>query len=154
MKRCICLLLAVILLVGVFPAAFAAELTGTMESPAEDTLLPTDDLPGDAAEPVAELANPPNTPTEETGGTDLTVETPAEESAPSEEVLAPSEEPIVTTEETTISTEEQEPAADDELLDMDDELLKMDGISFLPWTAARAASCCSTIRTTVTTPPG
>ena len=129
MKRCICLLLAVILLVGVFPAAFAAELTGTTESPAEDTLLPTDDLPGDAAEPVAELANPPNTPTEETGGTDLTVETPAEESAPSEEVLAPSEEPIVTTEETTISTEEQEPTADDELLDMDDELLEMDGIS-------------------------
>ena len=129
MKRCICLLLAVILLVGVFPAAFAAELTGTTESPAEDTLLPTDDLPGDAAEPVAELANPPNTPTEETGGTDLTVETPAEESAPSEEVLAPSEEPIVTTEETTISTEEQEPTADDELLDMDDERLEMDGIS-------------------------
>ena len=126
MKRCICLLLAVILLVGVFPAAFAAELTGTTESPAEDTLLPTDDLPGDAAEPVAELANPPNTPTEETGGTDLTVETPAEESAPLEEVLAPSEEPIVTTEETTISTEEQEPTADDELLDMDDELLDMD----------------------------
>ena len=56
MKRCICLLLAVLLLLGVFPAAFAAELTDMAESPAEDTLLPADDLPGDAAEPVAEAA--------------------------------------------------------------------------------------------------
>ena len=46
MKRCICLLLAVFLLVGVFPVAFAAELTDMAESPAEDTLLPADDLPG------------------------------------------------------------------------------------------------------------
>lgn len=118
MKRCICLLLAVILLVGVFPAAFAAELTGTTESPAEDDM-----------EPVAELANPPDAPTEETGGTDLTVETPAEESTPSEEVPAPSEETTAPTEETTIPTEEQEPGEDDETLNMDEELLEMDGIS-------------------------
>ena len=118
MKRCICLLLAVILLAGVFPAAFAAELTGTTESPAEDDM-----------EPVAELANPPDAPTEETGGTDLTVETPAEESTPSEEVPAPSEETTAPTEETTIPTEEQEPGEDDETLNMDEELLEMDGIS-------------------------
>ena len=122
MKRCICLLLAVLLLFGVFPAAFAAELTDTTEPTAEDGLFPADDLPGDAAEPVAELANPSDAPTEETGGTDLTVETPTEESTPSEEVVAPSEEPIIPTEETTIPTEEREPIESDELL-------KMDGIS-------------------------
>lgn len=129
MKRCICLLLAVMLLLGVFPAAFAAELTDTTESPAEDTLLPADDLPGDAAEPVAELANPPDAPTEEPGGTDLTVETPTEESTPSEEVLAPSEEPTVPAEETPVPTEELEPIEEDELLGIDEELLEMDGIS-------------------------
>ena len=128
MKRCICLLLAVMLLIGVFPAAFAAELTDPTESPAEDG-FPADDLPGDAAEPVAELANPPDAPTEETGGTDLTVETSTEESTPSEEVLAPSEEPTLPTEEPIIPPEEQEPTADDETLNMDEELLEMDGIS-------------------------
>ena len=117
------------LLLGVFPAAFAAELTDTTESPAEDTLLPADDLPGDAAEPVAELANPPDAPTEEPGGTDLTVETPTEESTPSEEVLAPSEEPTVPAEETPVPTEELEPIEEDELLGIDEELLEMDGIS-------------------------
>lgn len=119
MKRCICLLLAVMLLLGVFPVAFAAELTGMTEPTAENGLFPTDDPSGDAAEPVAELVNPPDAPTEETGGTDLTVET--EEPAPSGEVPAPSE-------EAAIPTEEQEGVEGDEnMLDMDEiDLMSID----------------------------
>lgn len=117
MKRCICLLLATLLLLGVFPAAFAAELTGMTEPTAEDGLFPIDDPSGDA--PVAELVNPPDAPTEGTGGTDLTVET--EESTPSGEVPAPSE-------EAAIPTEKQEGVEDDEnMLDMDEiDLMSID----------------------------
>lgn len=117
MKRCICLLLAVMLLLGVFPAAFASELTGMTEPTAEDGLFPIDDPSGDA--PVAELVNPPDAPTEGTGGTDLTVET--EESTPSGEVPAPSE-------EVAIPTEKQEGVEDDEnMLDMDEiDLMSID----------------------------
>lgn len=117
MKRCICLLLAVMLLLGVFPAAFASELTGMTEPTAEDGLFPIDDPSGDA--PVAELVNPPDAPTEGTGGTDLTVET--EESTPSGEVPAPSE-------EAAIPTEKQEGVEDDEnMLDMDEiDLMSID----------------------------
>lgn len=137
MKRCICLLLAVLLLIGAMPAAYAAELTGPAEQAGGNDCLPTE--AGNPVEPIAEFTNPPDDPTEGMGSTDLMVEAeeptpvvetpvPSEEtttptmepSVPSEESTVPTTEPTVPAEEVTIPTEEQDFIVEDEnLLDVD-----------------------------------